>query len=92
MVKVESLTLVAAALASLCDVQGMQLEPAAKRPNSWIQHQTLSGKPVEEAQIEVRRHVHMTFIISMYMMYDCSLHLLFLVFIAYIVPFSYLLL
>jgi hypothetical protein len=52
MVKVESLTLVAAALASLCDVQGMQLEATARRPKSWIPHNTLSGK-VDKEQIEV---------------------------------------
>jgi hypothetical protein len=52
MVKIDSIALVAA-LVSLCDVQGMQLEESARRPNSWIKHATVSGKVVDKEQIEV---------------------------------------
>jgi hypothetical protein len=54
MVKVESVAIVTA-LASLFNVQGLQLEVTSRRPTSWVEHKTLSGKPVEKEEIEVNK-------------------------------------
>lgn len=53
MVKVKSAA-VLTAYASLCNVQGLQLEKSARRPSAWSKHATVSGKPVDNEFIEVR--------------------------------------